>query len=90
MKTKTKAINKRTGKPFNDHSNHFIDWTDKRLKDVAEDAHETMRLSRLGVGCHGVGDVIRLNGTLDELEARGYEVGEDSNLCITKGDEDEE
>jgi len=90
MKTKAKKVNKRTGQPFNDHSNFFKDWTDKRLIDTAKDAHETMRLSHMGVGCHGVGDVMRLEGALNELEARGYEIEEESKLCITKGDKDEE
>jgi len=88
MKIHKKSFGK--GQPFNDHSNFFKDWTDVHLISCAQEAHETMRLSHMGVGCHGVGDVMRLEGALNELEARGYEIEEESKLCITKGDKDEE
>jgi hypothetical protein len=56
----------------------FSEETDKELIDSAKELH----CSICNVECFGVNDLKRYEGVLKELEKRGYEISENSNLVI--------
>ena len=73
MATKKKAkksrLNKRTGKPFNNDSEYFKDWTTQKLLSEAKGLNSMVNVAE----CYSSGDVRDLIGITMELGERGYE-----------------
>jgi hypothetical protein len=62
----------------------FSEWETKDLIDYAKELH----CSIYNVECFGVNDLIWYEGILKELEKRGYEISENSNLVIEEREEE--
>ena len=70
--------------PKNNDSIYFKDWTTQKLKDHAISLWECIYGANQ---CYGTKDMLNLEGCLNELENRGYEIQE--NMTITKKEHDD-
>lgn len=77
-KKKTRRLNRRTGKPFNNDSEYFKDWTTQKLLKEAKALDQMINVAE----CYSSGDVRDMMGVSMELEERGYE--EVSNISFRK------
>lgn len=75
--------NPRTGKPYDNKSKHYIDWTDKALMDEAQGLNWIVNV----IETFGTRDVLKLIMATDELSERGYEVNEESSLTFVHAGE---
>ena len=78
-KKKTRRLNGRTGKPFNNDSEYFTDWTTQKLLKEAKALDQMINVAE----CYSSGDVRDMIGITVELTERGYE--EVSNTSFRKG-----
>ena len=62
-------MNRRTGRPFNNKSEHFKDWTTQKLLKEAKGLNNMINVAE----CYSSGDVQDLLGIMMELTERGYE-----------------
>ena len=66
---KTRRLNRRTGKPFNNDSEYFKDWTTQKLLKEAKALDQMINVAE----CYSSGDVRDMLGVTMELLERGYE-----------------
>ena len=76
---KTSRLNGRTGKPFNNDSEYFKDWTTQKLLKEAKALNQMVNVAE----CYSSGDVHDMIGVSMELAERGYE--EVSTTSFRKG-----
>ena len=66
---KTRRLNRRTGRPFNNESEYFVDWTTQKLLKEAKALDQMINVAE----CYSSGDVRDMMGVTMELQERGYE-----------------
>ena len=66
---KTRRLNRRTGRPFNNESEYFVDWTTQKLLKEAKGLDQMINVAE----CYSSGDVRDMMGVTLELQERGYE-----------------
>ena len=66
---KTRRLNRRTGRPFNNESEYFADWTTQKLLKEAKALAQMINVAE----CYSSGDVRDMMGVTMELQERGYE-----------------
>lgn len=80
MTTKKKAkkprLNGRTGKPFNNDSEYFKDWTTQKLLKEAKALDQMINVAE----CYSSGDVRDMIGVSMELKERGYDAVESTSF----------
>jgi hypothetical protein len=78
-KKKTRRVNRRTGKPFNNESEYFKDWTVQKLLKEAKALNYVINVAE----CYSSSDIVDMLGVLLELHGRGYD--EVANISFRKG-----
>lgn len=73
---KTRRFNRRTGKPFNNDSEYFKDWTTQKLLKEAKALDQMINVAE----CYSSGDVRDMIGVSMELKERGYAAVESTSF----------
>lgn len=66
---KTRRLNRRTGRPFNNESEYFVDWTTQKLLKEAKALDQMINVAE----CYSSGDVRDMMGVTMELQKHEYE-----------------
>ena len=73
---KTRRLNRRTGKPFNNDSEYFKDWTTQKLLKEAKALDQMINVAEY----YSSNNIHNITGVSIELKERGYDAVESTSF----------